>query len=92
MDRFFSGQWNFEGASCSKILLVLRALIFFLMSTPVLAKHKYHDDISLIYIALNVHINSHMIEDYNMDFSAIVYIGRVTWGWMSSEFFLMSLR
>ena len=21
LDRYFSGQWNFEGASCSKILL-----------------------------------------------------------------------
>jgi hypothetical protein len=25
VDRYFSGQWNFEGASCSKILLALRA-------------------------------------------------------------------
>ena len=25
MDRYFSGQWNFEGASCSKILLALWA-------------------------------------------------------------------
>jgi hypothetical protein len=23
--RYFSGQWNFEGASCSKILLALSA-------------------------------------------------------------------
>jgi hypothetical protein len=35
VDRYFSGQWNFEGASCSKILLALRGkLIFFLKSTP----------------------------------------------------------
>ena len=25
LDRYFSGQWNFEGASCSKILLAHRA-------------------------------------------------------------------
>jgi hypothetical protein len=25
VDRYFSGQWNFEGASCSKILLALWA-------------------------------------------------------------------
>jgi hypothetical protein len=25
VDRYFSGQWNFEGASCLKILLALRA-------------------------------------------------------------------
>jgi hypothetical protein len=27
VDRYFSGQWNFEGANCSKILLVRSALL-----------------------------------------------------------------
>lgn len=58
----------------------------------IFVKLKYHNDISLIYIVLNVHINSHMIEDITCTFRPFFYTGSVTWGWMSSEFFLMSLR
>ena len=42
VDRYFSGQWNFEGTSCSKILLALLGqLIVFLKSPTDICKARY---------------------------------------------------
>jgi hypothetical protein len=42
---YFSGQWDFEGASCSKILLVQRASNFFFLSRPLIYRQKISSEV-----------------------------------------------